>query len=120
MSKQQIEVREGDQCAGDVFVRYIDESWLVVEREVPDVPTRVVAKAMQAANARGLGSWIADLPEAWANEDCTVILGKDELPEDVKRAVETPDPRSDACGWASGKMGTFIRSRWPEAFKEKP
>jgi hypothetical protein len=80
-----------------------------LELEKPEAPTRVHAKVRPAFD----GQTAYELPSSWNDgEDVTVILGRDELPEEVR----------DACNkgpWyiAPAVLPDFIRSRWPEAFK---
>jgi len=85
--------------------------WLV-EREVPDVPTRVVVKTVPRLSYPSGGPCFVDLPNGWGGHDVTCILGKDELPDEVR----------DACSkgpWyiLPAVLPDFIRARWPEAFK---
>lgn len=92
------------------------EQSFIVDR--PDVPTRVVSKAFEIDN------WNVgvEVPKEWLGQECTALLGRDELPKDVKQSVDCTEPGNgtyDHDGPAT-IMGDFIRSRYPEAFEVKP
>ena len=83
----------------------------VVEREFPDVPTRVAGIARRAeVDDVAFQRTIANLPDAWEGKKCTVTLGKDELPEEIASYI------SGCTLGADEILGWFV-SRWPEAFK---
>jgi hypothetical protein len=113
-------INEGDLRPGDVLVE-IGVKCFVVEREVPDVPTRVVGNI--GFEDRG-EKVVWGIPQEW-DGPATVIKGKDELPVRIKQAIR--NYYTKGYQYADGEaacdsmvLHDFIRSRWPEAFKEKP
>jgi hypothetical protein len=81
----------------------------------PDVPTRVVLKA-KFDEVRGEAYVYLDA--RFAHQEVTVILGKDELPEEVRRwtALKLQAPLLNPVS-GGPEVADFIRSRWSEAFK---
>ena len=100
-----------DLQPGDVIVSHGGNVAVIWEREVPDVPTRVVGFCHWNANPDTDAH--VDLPREWLGEVVTCILGKDELPKDVKAVAErwAVPVENDVC-----VLARFVKSRWPEAF----
>jgi len=114
---KQLTLRPKDVRPGDrVIALQSNPVYVVVERDESELPTRVVAKAFYHPMAL---KCLVVVPDSFVDEDVTCILGRDELPEEVRSSANctlpgngTYDPEGPA--WI---MGRFIRTRWPEAFK---
>ena len=101
-----------DLQPGDVIVSHGVNVAVIWEREVPDVPTRVGSHVCEDDDV----GMHAHLPGGWVKykgEDCTVILGNDDLPEAVKAFAES---QGDSLSSMFADTARFIRTRWPEAF----
>jgi hypothetical protein len=103
---------------GDVIFECL-HNVVVVEREVPEAPARVVSHVVTMDDPLDTRSGYVRVP--WGKgQDVTVILGKDELPKSVAYAVAwylaLEAGGEPACVNAS-MMAHFIRSRWGETFK---
>ena|SRR5271157_4668822 len=115
--KKQIEVGPDGYTLtpGTYRVVVVEGGKMTIVREVSGpVPTRVVVDVGETD-----GFAHVFLPDVFKNQKVTCILGKDELPEDVNLGyfgLIGGHPSKETMKL----MADFIRSRWPEAFKETP
>ena len=122
MSKRRVLCRRWqDMQTGDLVVVFHDVSTrdehatvIEVEREMPDGPTRIEGTVQTWHDSNCKEYPVVVVPGEWDKQIVTCILGKDELPEDVKcdlRLLSLSHKRGldRVLGWAM--------TRWPEAFK---